>query len=119
MRSGHTSKKAGRVPIAFIRQAQPRLHQLGALLQTAVDRLGYKVPPTPSFTNDVYPILQRAIGYQWVTTKIGNHHAELSAVIPPPATADQRNFVFQALRDPAMVVSSEPTYSMLRAMRST
>src|SRR6516162_5916737 len=31
-----------------------------ALLQVAVDRLGYPVPSTPSFTNDVYPILQRA-----------------------------------------------------------
>jgi len=56
---------------------------------TAVDRLGYKVPPVPSFTNDVFPILQRALRYQWVTTKIGNKHAEISADIPPPATTDR------------------------------
>src|SRR5215471_18021646 len=82
------------------RFAPPIFHIISlydTLLQTAVDRLGYVVPATPSFTNDVYPILQRAFRYEWVTTRIGNKHEELPAVIPPPATADLRNIVFQAL----------------------
>lgn len=83
-----------------------------ALLQTAVDRLGFQVPATPSFTKDIYPILQRAIRYQWVTTKIGNQHSPLLDVIPPPATADQRNLVFQALRDPAITPTVDTPHLM-------
>src|SRR5262249_19014447 len=97
------------------RFAPPIFHIISlydALLQTAVDRLGFKVPATPSFTNDVYPILKRAIDYQWVTTKIGNKHAPLPAVIPPPATADQRNFIFQALRDPAITPTVDTPHLM-------
>ena len=82
------------------------------LLQTAVDRLGYKVPATPSFTNDVYPILKRALDYQWVTTKIGAKHSPIEDVIPPHATADQRNFVFQALRDPAITPTVDTPHLM-------
>src|SRR5262250_1583328 len=97
------------------RFAPPIFHIISlydALLQTAVDRLGYKVPAVPSFTNDVFPILQRALRYQWVTTKIGNKHAEISADIPPPATQDQRNAVFQALRDPAITPTVDTPHLM-------
>jgi hypothetical protein len=97
------------------RFAPPVFHIISlydALLQTAVDQLGYPVPSTPSFTNDVYPILQRAIGYQWVTTKIGKRHAPLSVVIPPPATADQRNAVFQVLRDPSITPTVDTPHLM-------
>ena len=97
------------------RFAPPIFHIISlydALLQVAVDRLGYQVPSTPSFTNDVYPILQRAIQYQWVTSKIGNKHAPLQAVIPPPATTDQRNMVFQQLRDPATTPTVDTPHLM-------
>ena len=97
------------------RFAPPIFHIISlydALLQTAVDRLGYQVPATPSFTNDVYPILKRALDYQWVTTKIGNRHSPLLDVISPPATADQRNFIFQALRDPAITPTVDTPHLM-------
>jgi hypothetical protein len=97
------------------RFAPPIFHIISlydALLQTAVDRLGYQVPAVPSFTNDVFPILQRALRYQWVTTRIGNKHAEISADIPPPATTDQRNAVFQALRDPATAPTVDSPHLM-------
>src|SRR6516165_3773306 len=83
-----------------------------SFVNDAVDRLGYQVPSTPSFTNDVYPILQRAIQYQWVTRKIGNKHVPLQVVIPPPATSDQRNMVFQQLRDPATTPTVDTPHLM-------
>jgi hypothetical protein len=99
-------------PPRFAPPIFPIITLYDALLQTAVDRLGYQVPPTPSFTSDVYPILERAIRYQWVTTKIGQKHAPLLAVIPPPATAGQRNFVLQALRDPAITPTVDTPHLM-------
>src|SRR5579872_6612141 len=57
-----------------------------ALLQTAVDRLGYIVPATPSFTKDIYPILDRhplSVGYpqnrmavqeDWKSTRLNSSH---------------------------------------------
>ncbi len=37
------------------------------LKQVAVDKLGLKLPSKPSFTNDIYPILRRAIKMKWVS----------------------------------------------------
>jgi len=97
------------------RFAPPIFHIISlydALLQTAVDRLGYKVPATPSFTNDVFPILNRALRYQWVTTKIGNKHSPIVGVIPPPGTAAARDDVFQSLRDPAITPTVDTPHQM-------
>jgi L-lysine epsilon oxidase-like protein len=74
------------------------------LLQVAVDKLGLKLPPKPSFTNDIYPILYRAISLQWVSGMITSEHAHatLSAVIPPPASVSARLAIFNKLRDPSL-----------------
>jgi hypothetical protein len=73
------------------------------LLQVAVDNLGLKLPPKPSFTHDIYPLLQRAINIAWVSGMITSKHAHqtLAAVIPPPASTSARSAIFAKLRDPA------------------
>ena len=40
------------------------LYDIG--MQVAVDKGWLTAPTTPSFTRDIQPILQRAVGYQWV-----------------------------------------------------
>jgi len=94
------------------------------LLQVAVDKLGLKLPAKPSFTKDIYPLLQRAIKMKWVSGMVahpmahadelhpeheehhgevtGPAHATLSAVIPPPGSASDRAAIFDKLRDPAL-----------------
>ncbi len=94
------------------------------LLQVAVDKLGLKLPAKPSFTNDIYPLLQRAIKMKWVSGMVahpmehqdqqspaheqhhgdvmGPAHATLSKVIPPPGSASDRLEIFKKLRDPAV-----------------
>jgi hypothetical protein len=87
------------------RFAPPISHSISlydALLQAMVDRYGYKVPATPSFTNDVYPILRSQFLTQFVNSKLpGNYYSALMAVIPPPATYAQRDAVFSQFRPPS------------------
>jgi hypothetical protein len=98
------------------RFAPPITHSISlydALLQAAVDRLGYQVPATPSFSNDVYPILRSQILTQWVSSKLSSsYYAALLAVIPPPATYAQRDAVFQQFRPP----STPPTQTTSHLM---
>jgi len=72
------------------------------LLQTAVNRLGLKLPGKPSFRRDIYPILHRAIAMRWVSRMITEEHAHktLAAVIPPPGAAVARTAIFARLRNP-------------------
>ena len=72
------------------------------LLQVAVDKLGLQLPAKPSFTKDIYPILERAINMKWVSGIITNAqaHATLAAVIPPPGSAAERAAIFGRLRNP-------------------
>jgi hypothetical protein len=92
------------------------------LLQVAVDRLGMKLPAKPSFTKDVYPLLQRAIRLKWVSSMVAHPHAHedehepghdddveegpahktLAASVPPPTSASDRSAIFDRLRDPAL-----------------
>lgn len=87
------------------RFAPPITHSISlfdTLLQAMVDRYGFQVPPTPSFTNDVYPILLSQTLTQFVSDKLPNdYYAALAAVIPPPATFAQRDAVFQTFRPPS------------------
>lgn len=87
------------------------------LLQSAVDRLGMKLPAKPSFTRDIYPILQKAMDMTWVSKMISDAHAHatLAAVVPPPGTAAKRAAIFARLRDPATKggVESESDMPML------
>ena len=94
------------------------------LLQVAVDKLGLKLPAKPSFTKDIYPLLQRAIKMKWVSGMAAHpmahadqqepmhqaHHGDvtgaahetLPGVIPPPGSASARAAVFAKLRDPVL-----------------
>jgi hypothetical protein len=88
------------------------------LLQVAVDKLGLKLPAKPSFTNDIYPILQRAIKMRWVNqlkkmhednmppppppNDKGHTDAAWGKIIPPPGSAAARKLIFDKLRNPAL-----------------
>lgn len=74
------------------------------LFVVAVEKLDLKLPPKPSFTKDIYPLLQRAVAMQWVSGMItsAHAHATLSAVIPPPASKSARSAIFNKLRDPSL-----------------
>jgi hypothetical protein len=88
------------------------------LLQVAMDKLGLKLPAKPSFTNDIYPILQRALNMKWVNQLKKMHKANMppprppndrghadavwGKIIPPPSSAVARKFIFDKLRDPAL-----------------
>lgn len=72
------------------------------LLQVAIEKLGFVLPPQPSFTKDIYPILQRAINMKWVSAMVtkAHAHATLSAMIPPPGSPAARAAIFDRLRNP-------------------
>jgi hypothetical protein len=96
------------------------------LKQVAIDKLGMTLPPKPSFTNDIYPILLRAINMRWVSGMVqhpkpmgqGMHpsgnmghggasivkpaHLSIDHVIPPPGSDYMRKKVFKKLRDPSL-----------------
>ncbi|HEU4390479.1 MAG TPA: LodA/GoxA family CTQ-dependent oxidase, partial [Blastocatellia bacterium] len=84
------------------------------LLQVAVDKLGVKVSAQPSFTNDIYPILARALGMTWVSGMVSSAHAHrmLAAVIPPPGSPSARKIIFDRLRDPALPHDQESDADM-------
>ncbi len=70
------------------------------LLQVAVDKLGLQLPAKPSFTRDIYPILQRAIRMKWVTAMAAQSHKTFSSVIPPPGPLAARKAIFDRLKNP-------------------
>lgn len=70
------------------------------LFQRAVDNGWLSEPDPPSFTNDIYNVLIRAIHTKWVSAMAAPHHATLSSEIPPPGTAAERQAIFARLRDP-------------------
>jgi hypothetical protein len=94
------------------------------LLQVAVDKLGLVLASKPSFTNDIYPLLQRAMNIKWVSGMAahpGAHedeeealdavhhggveepaHSTLAAIIPPPGSTEAREAIFGKLRDPSL-----------------
>ena len=71
------------------------------LLQVAVDKFNFPVPATPSFTNDIYPLLARAMSMKAVSAVPGSGHAVFGPVIPPPGAQADRDVIFANLRDPA------------------
>ena len=70
------------------------------LLQVAVDKLGLILPDRPSFTRDIYPILNRATKLRWVSKLAGSAHQTLAGAIPPPGPDALRDAIFQRLRNP-------------------
>jgi hypothetical protein len=126
--NGHVVKAVGSWVICPAPKFAPPIDNVitlyDTLLQVAVDKLGLKLPAKPSFTSDIYPLLQRAINMKWVSGMAahpmahadeqepmhGEHHADvegpahstLSSVIPPPGSASDRAAIFDKLRDPAL-----------------
>ena len=84
------------------------------LLQTAVDKLGLKLPAKPSFTRDIYPTLLRAIDMKWVSKMVAaaHAHATLVPVIPPPGDRAMRAAIFGRLRNPASRPGTETKSDM-------
>ncbi len=72
------------------------------LFEKAVENGWLSEPDKPSFTNDIYPILIRAIHAKWVSAMAAPHHSTLFSVIPPPTTAAVRQAIFERLRDPSI-----------------
>lgn len=72
------------------------------LFQKAVEMGWLSEPTKPSFNNDIYPILVRAIHAKWVSAMAAPHHSTLSNVIPPPSTGAARLAIFERLRDPSI-----------------
>jgi len=70
------------------------------LFQKAVVSGWLSEPESPSFTNDIYPILFRAIHAKWVSAMAAPNHSTLSDEIPPTLTAADRQAIFERLRDP-------------------
>ncbi len=105
----HGSVKSIKAVPAWIIVAAPKFAQAfesvttlyDVLLQVAVDQLGFTLPATPSFTNDVYPILNRVMQMKWVSQLAGSAHATFQAVIPPPGAPALRTAIFQRLKNPA------------------
>lgn len=70
------------------------------LQQVAVDRLGLALPPKPSFTRDVFPILGRVMRMKWVSKLAGSAHQSLAAAVFPPGVPAVRAAIFQRLTNP-------------------
>ena len=70
------------------------------LLQVAVDKLGLKLPPKPSFTHDIFPILRGAMKMAWVNQMASMHHQTCAAIVPPPGADAARAAIFDMLRNP-------------------
>ena len=70
------------------------------LFQVAVDKLGLKPPDKPSFTRDIYPILNRVMRLRWVSKLAGSAHRTLAGAMPPPASKALRKAIFDRLRNP-------------------
>src|SRR6516165_4520390 len=73
------------------------------LYQIAVDK-GWRTPPaTPSFNQDIFPILDRAIKIKWLYTfPAGADHSSLEAIFPPPGNRAARQTIASTHRDPAL-----------------
>jgi hypothetical protein len=77
--------------------------------QVGVEQGWLAVPVNPSFTAHVYPILSRAVGYQWVnqTARLGhgpdgggNFDADWAALADPAGPATVRQAILKRLRNP-------------------
>jgi|GEM_PF-444289 len=88
-------------PPKFAPAIEPIKSLYDTLLQVAVDKFNYPVPSPPSFTNDIYPLLKRAMDMKWVSAQGGADHGVFGPLIPPPGAQATRDFIFNNLRDPA------------------
>jgi hypothetical protein len=76
------------------------------LYQLAVDKGWLSPPVTPSFNNDIFPVLDRAIKIKWLfdfTMLAGGvDHTSLSGVLPPPGTQAARQTIANMHRNPSL-----------------
>lgn len=70
------------------------------LLQVAIDRLNFRLPDIPSFTNDIYPILSRANKVSWVSTMMWTLHKRHGK----PSGLENKH---QAMEDTSRLVGDE------------
>jgi L-Lysine epsilon oxidase N-terminal/L-lysine epsilon oxidase C-terminal domain len=69
------------------------------LFQVAVDKGWFSIPATPSFTNDVFPILDRVLRLSNVSSLAGSGHFSFTSAYPPAGQA-ARQAIFDRVRDP-------------------
>ncbi|HEX2046943.1 MAG TPA: LodA/GoxA family CTQ-dependent oxidase [Acidimicrobiales bacterium] len=93
--------------------------------QAAVERGWRQVPPQPSFTRHVQPILQRAVGYQWVLELGRRGHGPFSGfgdfssrwtslADPSPNASFGRELVLGMLKDPSVPPDPiDPEFGMM------
>jgi len=70
------------------------------LFQVAVDKGWLSVPAKPSFTNDIWPILQRVFDNQRTSGLASSGHADFNGSTAAAMSAVRRSGVFDRLRDP-------------------
>lgn len=71
------------------------------LLQVAIDTLSLKIPETPSFTKDLYPILTRANNLKWVSMMMWKMHQAHGA---RPKTMESKH---NAMEDSMPLISND------------
>ncbi|MFL6214357.1 MAG: LodA/GoxA family CTQ-dependent oxidase [Blastocatellia bacterium] len=69
------------------------------LFQVAVNKGWLSIPSTPSFTNDVFPILDRVLRLSNVSSLAGAGHFSFTSAYPPAGQA-ARQAIFDRVRDP-------------------
>lgn len=91
------------------------------LIQVAIDKLNYRLPEIPSFTNDIYPILSRANNMKWVSSMmwkkhrkhgskpayIESKHKDMEEITPLIIDTALRQKVFDKLTDPSDPLAGE------------
>ncbi len=99
--------------------------------QAAVTRGWRAVPDPVSFTRHVQPMLQRAVGYQWVlelgrrghgpSSGFGDFASRWASLADPsPGAAAGRQFVLGVLRDPAQPLDdADPDLGMMPRLHHT
>jgi hypothetical protein len=70
------------------------------LFQVAVSQGLLSAPAKPSFTNDIFPILQRVLDLKRVNQLVASGHFSFTTVFPPGGTAAQRLAILGRMRDP-------------------
>lgn len=91
------------------------------LLQVAIDKLNYRIPEVPSFSNDIFPILSRANNMKWVSIMMWKKHQKkgkkpasmeskhklMEHNMPLITDAELRQKIFDKLTDPNAPLAGE------------
>ena len=55
----------------------------------------------PSFSKDIYPLLIRSMNMKWVSSSASPMHIKFASVMTPPGSQEDRQAIFERLRNPA------------------